>query len=198
MLGTGAEAATDSARSALSAGRSRLDRRSGAGSWPKVEGFKIGIVWQDSRRDIADRWRSIPLAEFAPLARLPGVRLISLQKGFGTEQIATVDFPVLDLSARLDEAAGPFMDTAAVIGNLDLVVTADTAIAHLAGALGAPVWLALQSRPTIGGGSAVAKTPPGIPPCASSAKKPSASGPTCSSDITRAVAERIGSQDHPS
>ena len=107
-------------------------------------GFKIGIVWQGSRDFLSDRWRSIPLAQFAPLARLPGVRLVSLQKGFGAEQIAQVDFPVLDLSGRLDEAAGPLMDTAAIIRNLDLVVTPDTAIAHLAGALGAPVWVALQ------------------------------------------------------
>ena len=96
---------------------------------------------------VLDRWRSIPLAHFAPLASLPGVRLVSLQKGFGSEQVATVDFPVLDLSGRLDEVAGPFMDTAAVIRNLDLVVTADTAIAHLAGALGVPVWVALQFSP---------------------------------------------------
>ena len=75
------------------------------------------------------------------------MRLVSLQKGFGSEQIATVDFPVLDLSGRLDEVAGPFMDTAAVISSLDLVVTADTAIAHLAGALGAPVWVALPFSP---------------------------------------------------
>jgi tetratricopeptide (TPR) repeat protein len=107
-------------------------------------GFKIGIVWQGSRDFGLDRQRSIPLAQFAPLASLPGVRLVSLQKGFGSEQIATVDFPVLDLSGRLDEAAGPFMDTAAVIRNVDLVVAPDTAIAHLAGALGAPVWLALS------------------------------------------------------
>ena len=80
---------------------------------------------------------------FCVLGSLARRRLISLQKGFGAEQIATVDFPVLDLSGRLDEVAGPFMDTAAVIRNLDLVVTVDTAIAHLAGALGAPVWLAL-------------------------------------------------------
>jgi hypothetical protein len=51
---------------------------------------------------------------------------------------------VVDLSGRLDEAAGPFMDTAAVISNLDLVVSPNTAMSHLAGALGAPVWLALQ------------------------------------------------------
>ncbi len=110
-------------------------------------GFKIGIAWQGARDFRMDRWRSIPLAQFAPLAGLPGVRLISLQKGFGSEQIATVDFPVLDLSGRLDDVAGAFMDTAAVLRNLDLVVTADTAIAHLAGALGAPVWVALQYSP---------------------------------------------------
>jgi tetratricopeptide (TPR) repeat protein len=108
-----------------------------------IEGFKIGIVWQGSRNYFLDRWRSIPLAQFAPLARLPDVRLISLQKGLGPEQFAGIDFPVIDLSNRLDEAAGPFMDTAAVIQNLDLVITADTAVGHLAGALGAPVWIAL-------------------------------------------------------
>jgi hypothetical protein len=87
------------------------------------------------------------LAQFAPLAGLPGVRLVSLQKGFGSEQVATVDFPVLDLSGRLDAVAGPFMDTAAVIRSVDLVVTANTAIAHLAGALGVPVWVALELAP---------------------------------------------------
>jgi hypothetical protein len=113
----------------------------------KTEGFRVGIAWQGSREYTSDRWRSMPLACFAPLARLPGVRLVSLQKGFGAEQIATVDFPVLDLSNRLDEAAGPFMDTAAVIRNLDLVITPDTVVAHLAGALAAPVFLALQCSP---------------------------------------------------
>ena len=112
-----------------------------------IDGFKIGIAWQGSRGYRFDRSRSIPLADFAPLASLPGVRLVSLQKGFGSDQVATVDFPVLDLSGRLDEVAGPFMDTAAVIRNLDLVVTPDTAIAHLAGALGVPVWVALQFSP---------------------------------------------------
>ena len=113
----------------------------------KIEGFKIGIAWQGVREFHADRWRSIPLAQFSPLAAVPGVKLISLQKGFGSEQVATVDFPVLDFTGRLDEAAGPFMDTAAILRNLDLVVTADTVIAHLAGALGVPVWLALQFEP---------------------------------------------------
>jgi Glycosyltransferase family 9 (heptosyltransferase) len=109
--------------------------------------FKIGNAWQGLRANTTDRWRSISLRHFAPLASLPGVRLISLQKRFGSEQAATVDFPVLDLSSRLDRQAGPFMDTAAVIQSVDLVVTSDTAIAHLAGALGVPVWVALNFSP---------------------------------------------------
>ena len=113
----------------------------------EIDGFKIGIAWQGTRGFHSDHWRSIPLTDFAPLASLPGVRLVSLQKGFGSEQVATVDFPVLDLSGRLDEVAGAFMDTAAVICNVDLVVTSDTAIAHLAGALGVPVWIALPFSP---------------------------------------------------
>ena len=112
-----------------------------------IEAFKIGIAWQGSRDYPSDHKRSIPLAHFAPLAGLTGVRLISLQKGFGSEQIAAVDFPVLDLSGRLDEEAGALMDTAAVIRNLDLVVTSDTSIPHLAGALGAAVWVALPFSP---------------------------------------------------
>ena len=112
-----------------------------------VDGFRIGIVWQGSRRNDGDRFRSMALAHFAPLAKLPGVRLVSLQKGFGSEQVAQVDFPVLDFSDRLDEAAGPFMDSAAVIRNLDLVVAADTSTAHLAGALGAPIFLAISYSP---------------------------------------------------
>ena len=112
-----------------------------------IDGFKIGIVWQGSPEYRPDRWRSAALTHFAPLARIPGVRLVSLQKGFGSEQIAAVDFPVLDFSRRIDETAGPFMDTAAVIRNLDLVVSVDTAIAHLAGALGSPAWVAMQFSP---------------------------------------------------
>jgi hypothetical protein len=71
------------------------------------------------------------------------VRLVSLQKGLGSEQAADAGFSLLDFSDRLDEAAGAFMDTAAVIRNLDLVVSVDTSIVHLAGALGAPVFVAL-------------------------------------------------------
>ena len=119
-----------------------------AEAWAKrlsaLPGFKVGIAWQGNPRNRWDRHRSAPLAEFAPLARCDGVRLVSLQKGFGSEQLPALagSFPVIDLGPELD-AGGAFLDTAAVIGHLDLVVTVDSALAHLAGALGAPVWVAL-------------------------------------------------------
>jgi hypothetical protein len=111
-----------------------------------AEGFKIGIAWQGNPRYRKDRHRSIPLARFAPLARVDGVRLISLQKGPGVEQLGTLSklFPVTDFGGELDTKSGAFMDTAAIMKNVDLVVTSDTSIAHLAGALGVRVWVALS------------------------------------------------------
>jgi tetratricopeptide (TPR) repeat protein len=111
--------------------------------------FKIGIAWQGNPTYRADKQRSIPLAKFAPLARVPEVKLISLQKGQGTDQLAGIagQFSVVDLSDRLDVSTGAFMDTAAVMTNLDLVITSDTAVAHLAGALGIQVWLPLALIP---------------------------------------------------
>lgn len=111
--------------------------------------FKVGIAWQGSAKYAGDCFRSIALAEFAPLAQLPGVRLISLQKGFGSEQIAKVAdrFFVNDLGSSLDKQRGAFVDTAAAMTAVDLVITSDTAAAHLAGAIGVPVWLALDATP---------------------------------------------------
>jgi tetratricopeptide (TPR) repeat protein len=113
----------------------------------RLEGMKVGIAWQGNPKYSHDKRRSIPLRSFEPLARVPGVQFISLQKGVGTEQLSGLpeSFRVLNLGDRLDEAAGAFMDTAAIMKNLDLVITSDTAIPHLAGALGVPVWLALAS-----------------------------------------------------
>src|SRR5204863_775946 len=90
------------------------------------------------------RERSIPLNAVAKLASIPGVQLISLQKGEGQAELASVrsHYSIIDLG-DFDTAHGPFMDTAAIMKNLDLVVTSDTSIAHLAGALGVPVWVAL-------------------------------------------------------
>jgi Tfp pilus assembly protein PilF len=106
-----------------------------------VEGFKVGIVWQGNPEFTKDRFRSIPLDHFRPLAGVPGVRLFSLQKGAGRDALAgpAGDFPLVDLADRLHD----FDDTAAVMSNLDLLITSDTSPAHLAGALGVPVWLAL-------------------------------------------------------
>jgi tetratricopeptide (TPR) repeat protein len=114
-----------------------------------LEGFKIGIVWQGNRRYRGDRQRSLPLVQFAPLAQLPGVQLISLQKGYGSEQVQALAgrFAVLELGSQLDEGTGAFEDTAAVLEQLDLVIAPDTALAHLAGGLGLPVWLALPFIP---------------------------------------------------
>ena len=108
-------------------------------------GFRVGVHWQGRRTYYNDHARSIPLKHFEPLAKMAGVQLVSLQKKEGTEQLAEVSarFTVHDLGPELDEAAGAFMDTAAVIRNLDLVITSDSAVAHLAGGLGAPVWVAL-------------------------------------------------------
>lgn len=113
----------------------------------RIDGFKIGIAWQGSTKHPEDRHRSIALERFEPLANVAGVRLISLQKGPGSEQVRQVGFDVLDLGARLDEQTGPFLDSAAVMKCLDLVIAADTSLAHLAGALGVPVWVALSFAP---------------------------------------------------
>ncbi|MBI3838864.1 MAG: tetratricopeptide repeat protein [Planctomycetia bacterium] len=118
--------------------RQRLD------SYP---GFKIGIAWQGNAAYTFDHFRSIRLSEFAPLAEVEGVTIISLQKNAGLEQLAALAdrFTAVELGSSLDNEAGAFMDTAAVMRNLDLVVTCDTSILHLAGGLGVPVWAALSS-----------------------------------------------------
>jgi hypothetical protein len=95
------------------------------------------------------RVESISLDYFEPLSRVPGAQLFSFQKNAGLEQLAAFKgrFPVTDLGSKLDESTGPFLDTAAVLKNLEFFITSDTAVAHLAGALGVPVWMALSTTP---------------------------------------------------
>ena len=114
-----------------------------------LAGWKIGICWQGSPAYPDDRYRSIPLAEFGPLSQLSGVCLISLQKGPREELLppAGEGVAMVDFTEELDEASGAFMDTAAVMKSLDLVITADSSLGHLAGALGVPVWIALPLVP---------------------------------------------------
>jgi hypothetical protein len=113
------------------------------------EGYRVGIAWQGNPSFQLDRLRSIPLQEFEPLARVRGVRLVSLQRHSGLDQLDALArrFDVERFDDRLDTTSGSFMDTAAVMKNLDLVVTSDTSIAHLAGALGVPTWVVLPSAP---------------------------------------------------
>jgi hypothetical protein len=113
------------------------------------DGFKIGICWQGNPHGEIDIGRSIALRNFEALARIPGVRLVSLQKFDGVEQLD--DLPsgvrVESLGDSFDAGPDAFMDAAAVMESLDLVITSDTAIAHLAGALGRPVWTLLSYVP---------------------------------------------------
>lgn len=115
---------------------------------PLSQSRRIGISWQGDPKFPADRCRSIPLKQFLPLAALPGIELVSLQKGFGTEQLA--DFrphAIVDFGDDLDRAGGAFLDTAAIMQSLDLIVTSDSAVAHLAGALGVPTAILLPHVP---------------------------------------------------
>jgi hypothetical protein len=109
------------------------------------QAFKIGVVWQGNPRHRHDRERSFRLAHLEELARARGVQLVSLQGIFGLDQLTEVEsrFTV----TRLGEQLSDFMDIAAVMQSLDLVIAPDTALVHLAGALGVPVWLALSFAP---------------------------------------------------
>jgi tetratricopeptide (TPR) repeat protein len=110
---------------------------------------RIGINWRGRPGQGVFRFRDIPLTCFADLAQNLHLTLISLQRGAGRAELqtATGSLPIIDLGDDVDTDHGAFMDTAAIMMNLDLVITSDTAIAHLAGALGVPVWVALPFAP---------------------------------------------------
>ncbi len=104
------------------------------------QGVRVGLVWAGNPRThirsgaAVDRVRSMAPEHLAPLFALPGLHFFSLQKGGAP---APTDFPLTDFMAEMDD----FADTAALIANLDLVISVDTSVAHLAGSLGKPVWL---------------------------------------------------------
>jgi tetratricopeptide (TPR) repeat protein len=98
---------------------------------------RVGLVWAGRRALPRDDLRSIPLARFAPLFSVPGVSFLSLQKGEGTAAAASAEWRMHDLM----NDAHDLLDTAALVLQLDLVISVDTSVAHLAGALGKPVWL---------------------------------------------------------
>lgn len=113
-----------------------------------LPGRRVGLVWEGSSLKrhpegrAADRRRSITLSHFAPLGTIPGSSFVSLQTGTAAAQTAAPPsgLAVHDFTTELTD----FADTAAVIMALDLVITVDTAVAHLAGTLGKPVWILIQ------------------------------------------------------
>jgi len=114
-----------------------------------ADGLKIGIAWQNSKTAL-DHGRGIPLRTFNVLSERRAVRLISLQANVNgeAEQLSTLpDGMHVETLDDLDRGPDAFIDTAAVMANLDLVVTCDTAVNHLAGALGKPSWVALKKVP---------------------------------------------------
>jgi tetratricopeptide (TPR) repeat protein len=110
-------------------------------SWPS-SGLRVGLVWAGNPTHAKDRFRSIPFSAFAPLLDLEGVHLFSLQMGPAAEQLV----PYADRIPTLTFPGADLADTAARISHLDLVISVDTAIAHLTGALGIPVWLLLSTE----------------------------------------------------
>ncbi len=113
-------------------------------------GFRVALAWQGNPAMETGRYvgRSPPLAALAPLFQLSGIEFISLQKGYGSEQRQALPNAA---SVRhfddLDAGADAFLDTAAILKCVDLLVTSDSAIAHLAGGLGVPTWLCLMHEP---------------------------------------------------
>ena len=113
------------------------------------DGLRIGIAWQGNPQASMDKARSVPLRAFAPISALPGLHLFSLQKHDGLDQLASLPAGMRVEAFGPDFDAGPdaFLDTAAVMMSLDVVIACDTSVAHLAGALGRPTWVVLSHNP---------------------------------------------------
>lgn len=107
----------------------------------RLPGLRVGLAWAgnsrltDAAANAADRRRSLTPAQIAPLTHVPGVTVVSLQKG--ATELLPPEIPICDWTDELTDLA----DTAALIMALDLVISVDTSVAHLAGALGRPVWI---------------------------------------------------------
>lgn len=112
-----------------------------------ARGIRIGLVWKGNPKFENDADRSLPALDvLLPLGRVGGVHFISLQKGAGEDQAMhpPEGLPLLHLGSQIED----FADSAAILANLDLVICVDTAIAHLAGALGKPCWVLLPDYKT--------------------------------------------------
>lgn len=111
---------------------------------PEGKGLKVGLAWA-GRPTHGDDWnRSVPARQLAPLLAMPGVTFYSLQRGAVAERLGR---PPADRLIEVADRCADFADTAALIAQMDLVISVDTAIVHLAGAMGKPVWVLLPQVP---------------------------------------------------
>jgi tetratricopeptide (TPR) repeat protein len=109
------------------------------------QGLKVGLVWAGNPGHDRDHARSIELNDLICLANIPGLQLYGLQKGAAAGQVKglAADKNLINLGCEFED----FSDTAAVIANMDLIISVDTAVAHLAGAMGVPVWTLVYFAP---------------------------------------------------
>jgi hypothetical protein len=114
--------------------------------WPSRE-FCVGLVWGGDPTNTEDLTRSIPLSALEPLLDVKGVRFFSLQLGAAAGQLGAAGAEIRGRITDLRPEIKDFADTAALIQRLDLIVTVDTSVAHLAGALAKPTWLLLAAAP---------------------------------------------------
>lgn len=113
-----------------------------------LKGKRIGFAWQGSPGYRWDHWRSFPCIWMEQLAtEFPDFHWVSLQKGYGTEQLKVTHGKPIDAGTYIDNGSDAFIETVQIVRNLDLVITVDSALAHLAGALSIPVWVLLPKGP---------------------------------------------------
>jgi tetratricopeptide (TPR) repeat protein len=109
----------------------------------QLHGLKVGLAWRGNAEHVNDHRRSIKLATIAALTEIRGVAFVSLQVGEPSEELRRdKKLKILDLSPKIEQN---FAETAGAVANLDLIITVDTSLAHLAGALARPVWVLLPS-----------------------------------------------------
>jgi hypothetical protein len=109
----------------------------------KIDGKKVGLVWAGSAENENDAVRTIALKKFLPLAKCDGVKFFSLQKGDAAKESLPEGLELIDWTEELTN----FSETAGLVANLDLVITVDSAVAHLAGAMGKQVWILIPTSP---------------------------------------------------
>ena len=128
------------------AARRWRDQVSGCSNGSRAsKGLKVGLAWAGRASHRNDHNRSLPLSALAPLTQVRGVTFYSLQKGEASQHAANPPpgLELIDFSPQLDD----FAETAALIANLDLIISVDTAVVHLAGAMGTSVWTLLPFVP---------------------------------------------------